>query len=101
MKTILKSLLFSGLFISSIAYTNAQVYVRVRPTPPRPHVVIARPPAPSPRHVWVAEHWQPHRQSYRWQGGYWAAPPRPRAVWVPGHWSLRRRGYVWMPGYWR
>ena len=101
MKIALKSLLFASLFIGSVAYTNAQVYVRQRLVVPRPHVVIAHPPAPSPRHRWVAEEWRPYRNSYRWHGGYWVAPPRPRAVWVPGYWATRRRGYVWVPGYWR
>ena len=95
----LKSLLFAGLFISSVAYANAQVYVNVRPVAPR--IIAARPAAPSPRHVWVGEHWVPQGHNYQWQGGYWAAPPRPRAIWVPGRWDTRRRGYVWVPGYWR
>lgn len=96
---VLKSLIAGALFVSAVSVADAQVYVRVRPAAPR--VVIARPPAPSPRHVWVAEDWRAHNRGYRWQGGYWAAPPRPRAVWVPGHWEGRRRGNVWIPGYWR
>jgi hypothetical protein len=100
MKTILKSLLFCVLFISSIAYADAQVYVR-RPMPHRTRVVIARPPAQYHRQAWVA---RPYRPSYRYSGyrhraGYWA--PRHRTVWVPGHWVHRRRGNVWVNGYWR
>ena len=101
MKTILRSLLFAGLLISSISYADAQVYVRTRPVIPRTRVVIAHPPAPSPRHIWVREDWRPYRRSYRYTGGYWAAPPRPRVVWVPGYWAARPRGHVWIPGYWR
>ncbi|WP_020595681.1 YXWGXW repeat-containing protein [Spirosoma panaciterrae] len=99
MKIALKSLLLTALVMSTLSFAEAQIYVRHRPMAPR--VVIARPPAPSPRHVWVRNNWAPYGQSYRWQGGYWVAPPRPRAIWVPGHWALHRRGYVWMPGYWR
>ncbi|WP_461087363.1 hypothetical protein [Spirosoma gilvum] len=99
MKVALKSLLVTALFMSTLSYADAQIYVRRRPAPPR--VIIARPPAPSPRHIWVRNNWVPNGQQYRWQGGYWATPPRHRAVWVPGHWVARPRGYVWMPGYWR
>jgi hypothetical protein len=99
MKTFVKTLLFSALFMGMANYTNAQVVVRVRPAMPR--VVVARPVAPSPRHVWVAEDWRPGRRNYRWSGNYWAAPPRPQAIWVPGHWVTRPRGYIWAPGHWR
>lgn len=99
MNATLKSLLVLGLLFGSVVYTNAQVFVRVRPAAPR--IEVARPVAPSPRHVWVTENWVPTGQNYRWQGGYYVAPPRPRAVWIPGQWIARRRGYVWMPGYWR
>ncbi|QMW06576.1 YXWGXW repeat-containing protein [Spirosoma foliorum] len=95
MKTILKSLLFSGLLLCSIVYADAQVYVR-RPMPPRTRVVIARPPMQYHRQAWVA---RPYRPNYRYRAGYWA--PRHRAVWVPGYWVHRRRGNVWVNGYWR
>jgi hypothetical protein len=90
-------LLLLGL---SAAEASAQIVVRVRP--PRPHVVItARPVAPSPRHVWIDEDWEPNGTEYRWHGGYWIEPPRPRAVWVPGHWRHNRHGYIWIRGHWR
>ena len=79
--------------------SNAQIVVRVRPARPR-EVVVVRPPAPSPRHVWVAEEWTNEGGHYVYHAGYWAMPPRPHAVWVAGHWGNRRRGYVWVPGHW-
>ena len=87
------------LMAISAQESRAQIVVRVRP--PRPAVVVTRPPAPSPRHVWVEEDWRPHGRSYQWHGGYWAAPPRDRAMWVPGHWGHRRGGEQWIPGHWR
>ena len=99
MNVFSKGLLALSLFSLSASAADAQVIVRVRPA--RPTVVVARPAAPSPRHVWVDEDWVGERGAYRWHGGYWAAPPREQAVWVPGHWSGRRRGYSWVPGHWR
>lgn len=91
------------LFVAVSTFTalksNAQIVVRVRPVRPR-EVVVTRPPAPSPRHVWVAEEWNNEGGRYVYHAGYWAVPPRPHAVWVQGHWSNRPRGYVWIPGHW-
>ncbi|MFT4031064.1 MAG: hypothetical protein QM669_01465 [Siphonobacter sp.] len=99
MKTFVKIfLLYSALMLTGFL-SEAQIVVRVRPT--RPAVVVRRPAAPSPRHVWVEEDWVPRGRRYTWHGGYWVTPPRPRAVWVPGHWEGRRRGQVWIQGYWR
>jgi len=91
------------LFIAVSAFTalksNAQIIVRVRPERPR-EVVVARPPAPSPRHVWVAEEWTNEGGQYVYHAGYWVLPPRPHAVWIAGHWGNRPRGYVWIAGHW-
>lgn len=100
MKTISKALLLLSFAACLGGAADAQIIVRIRPR--RPAAVVVRPPAPSPRHVWVEEDWVPdNRGGYRWHGGYWMERPRPRAVWVPGHWTERRRGWVWVPGHWR
>jgi len=99
MNIITKGLLALSIFSLSATAVQAQIIVRVRP--PRPTVVVTRPPAPTPRHVWVDEDWVQDNRGYRWHGGYWAEPPRARAVWVPGHWAGRHRGYAWIPGHWR
>ncbi|QQL50381.1 YXWGXW repeat-containing protein [Mucilaginibacter ginkgonis] len=93
-----KVLLIAGLLSLSAAASQAQVIVRVRPVAPR--VVVTRPVAPSPRHVWVNEEWRPVRGRYVYSGGYWAAPPRAGARFIPGHWRATRRGSVWIPGHW-
>jgi hypothetical protein len=97
----LKKVLFLFIAISafSVAKSQAQVVVRVRPERPR-EVVVARPVAPSPRHVWVAEEWTPTGGRYVYHGGYWAVPPRPHAVWAAGHWRHRHGGYIWIGGRW-
>jgi len=84
--------LASGAFSS-----NAQIVVSVRP--PVPH--YERVPAPSPRHVWIGEEWEPRGGAYVFVGGHWAEPPRPGVVWVPGHWRRRPGGEAWVPGHWR
>jgi hypothetical protein len=101
MKTVWKSLLIAAAMTAAVNVSQAQIVVRARLGRPVTRVVAHRPPAPSPRHVWVEEDWRPKGRTYEWHGGYWAAPPRPRAVWVPGHWDRRPRGYVWVAGYWR
>lgn len=92
MLLILIVALFTGAQVSM-----AQIYIRVRPE--RPH--YERVVAPSPRHVWIEEEWEPRGGQYVFSGGRWAEPPRPRAVWVAGHWRQRPRGWVWVPGHWR
>lgn len=99
MNTIAKCVVALALLSLPATEAGAQLIVSVRP--PRPAVIVTRPVAPSPRHVWVEEDWVCRGRGYRWHGGYWAAPPRPRAVWVPGHWDTRPRGEVWVPGFWR
>jgi hypothetical protein len=100
MKNLKKIVLIAGLFLLGAYDSEAQIMVRVRPVRPA-RVVVRRPVAPSPRHVWVAEDWRYRGGRYVWSGGYWAAPPRGGAVWAPGHWANRPRGYVWVPGHWR
>lgn len=101
MKTVWKSLLVAATLTAAANVSEAQIVVRARLGRPVNRVVVRRPPAPSPAHVWVEEDWRPSGRTYAWHGGYWAAPPRPHAVWVPGHWDRRRHGYVWVQGYWR
>ena len=74
-----------------------EVIVTEAPPPPREEVIIER---PSPRHVWVAGHWQRAGNEWVWQHGHWLQPPRLGAGWVPGHWDQRPRGWVWVPGHW-
>jgi len=98
MKKIQKAVLVFIIIISCSAYTSiAQIYVKIRPN--RPHYV--RTAAPSPRHIWVDEEWEPRGTAYAFSGGHWAEPPRERARWVPGHWRHEVRGDVWIPGHWR
>jgi hypothetical protein len=100
MKNLKKALfLFFAVSVFAVADSKAQIVVRVRPERPR-EIVVARPMAPSPRHVWVAEEWTSAGGRYAYHGGYWALPPHPHAVWVAGHWRNRPRGYVWVPGHW-
>ena len=98
MKNAKKFLVMLAFALTSGAFAaNAQIFVKVRPE--RPH--YERVAAPSPRHVWIDEEWEPRNGAYVFVGGRWAEPPRPRAVWIPGHWRTAPRGEVWVPGHWR
>jgi hypothetical protein len=98
MKNLKRVVLMMAIILTCSAYTSmAQIYVHVRPN--RPH--YERVVAPSPRHVWVDEEWEPRGGSYVFVGGRWAEPPHGRAHWVPGHWKHHDRGDYWIPGHWR
>ena len=99
MKKITRIMMLIGIAsLFAAVNSTAQIIVRVRPHPP---VVVERPVAPSPRHVWVSEEWTPRRHDYAYREGHWALPPHPRAIWVPGHWADRRGGSFWVAGHWR
>jgi hypothetical protein len=89
------------LLLMGMSYLNSDAQITVRVRPPRPRVVVTRPPAPSPNHVWVDEDWRVRGRHYSWHGGYWKRAPRAGAEWIPGHWRHRRGGDMWIPGHWR
>lgn len=100
MKKIMKFVCALIIAVSAGAYcSHAQVYIKVRPH--RPPQVDVRVNAPSPRHVWIEDDWEPRDGRYEYVGGRWAEPPYGGARWVPGHWRHRRHGWVWIPGHWR
>ena len=73
-----------------------EVVVGVRPHMPH----FDRGPAPSPRHVWIGEEWEPRDGTYAFVGGHWAMPPQPHMVWISGHWRETPHGSVWDRGHW-
>lgn len=98
MRNIRKSLLVLAIALFSGAFSsNAQIEVTVRP--PIPHYV--RVAAPSPRHVWIDEEWEPRGGTYVFVGGHWALPPHPGMIWGPGHWRDTPHGHMWVSGHWR
>ncbi len=99
---IMKRLLFVlAAAVSCAAFTNysyaQEVVVGVRPHVPH----FERGRAPSPRHVWVGEEWEPRDGTYVFVGGHWSEPPQPHMAWIPGHWKDTPRGSVWIAGHWR
>ena len=89
-------LISAAILISAITFDScAPAAVTVRPAP----VVVVRPPAPSPRHVWVSGNYVRRGGRYVYTEGYWATP-RPGRYWVDGHWQGRRGSYAWVPGHW-
>ena len=74
-----------------------EVIITTRPLAPRHERILA----PSTRHIWIEEEWEPRGGKYVFVGGRWTEPPRQGLVWVAGHWVQRPRGEVWVPGHWR
>jgi hypothetical protein len=100
MRTVKKALFLLVLsIVTGMNYSSAQVEVVVRARPPMPHYVRVQ--APTPRHIWIEEEWEPRGGAYAFVGGHWALPPHPGWIWVPGHWRVRPRGEAWVPGHWR
>lgn len=87
-------LLLTGF--SQISHAQ-RIYVKVQPAAP----VVTRPPAPSPKHVWVEGEWIVENNNYVWKPGYWALPPRAGEIWIKGHWAREKGGSYWIPGHWR
>lgn len=87
-----------AIAISLSAAAEAQFYVKVRPSH---RVIVARPVAPSPVHVWVSGEWTWGNGRYNYREGYWERPSRNYSRWVEGHWRHTRRGWTWVPGHWR
>jgi len=97
MKNLKKFLLALTIVLGCATYNaNAQIYVKIRPH--RPH--YERVVAPSPRHVWIDEEWEPRGSSYEFVGGHWVEPPAPGRVWISGSWAHGRRGHYWRAGHW-
>jgi len=98
MKKMQKVLLMMAIVLTCGAYTSmAQIYVKIRPDRPR----YERTVAPSPRHVWVDEEWEPRGNEYVFTGGHWAEPPHEHARWQQGRWKHGPRGHQWQQGRWR
>jgi WXXGXW repeat (2 copies) len=89
--------LIFGLLIAGQICVAQEVIIRERPVRPRYERVVA----PSPRHIWIEEEWEPRGATYVFVGGRWAEPPAPGMEWIPGHWAQRPRGEVWIRGHWR
>jgi len=99
MKNIKKEMLLIAIALVCGVQTGfSQIIVKVKPARPK-YVRVA---APSPRHIWVNEEWEPRGNSYAFVGGHWVEPVRAKATWAPGHWrEKKKQGWVWVPGHWR
>jgi hypothetical protein len=86
--------------LMSVSFAHAQVVIRERLV--APGVVVERPAAPGPHHIWVEGEWRwsKHDGRYVWAGGYWLKE-RPGHEWVPGHWAEVPGGVRWEVGHWR
>ena len=99
MQTTKRFLLVLVVAIFCGAYSTFAQELEVKVRPERPH--YERVVAPSPRHVWIDEDWEPRGGTYVFVGGRWAEPPHPGWIWMPGHWKETPRGHMWIRGHWR
>ncbi len=100
-KTFLKAFVIMLATCAVYSASDAQFVVKVRPAAPT--VIVTRPPAPSPRHVWVDGEYVSQGGQYVYTPGRWVQPAYAGAAWVSGHWKFNRRrgGWFWVPGHWR
>jgi hypothetical protein len=67
---------------------------------PPPEPIYNRPPAPSPRHVWIDGEWVWNNNGFSWKPGYWILRD-PHRNWVRGYWHQRQDGgWYWIGGHW-
>jgi len=74
--------------------------VRVTVAPPAYRHEVA-PPAPTPRHQWIAGYWGWRGGAHVWLPGHWALPPGGGYVWEPARWENEGRAWVFYDGHWR
>jgi hypothetical protein len=95
-------LLVLALAVPSVAGAQVRYIrpVRVMVAPP-PLKYEAPPPAPSPRHQWIAGYWASRGGANVWVGGHWAVPPAPSFVWEPARWDNSGGAWTFCEGHWR
>jgi hypothetical protein len=100
----MKSLVLAVALLLAPSLANAQVRylrgVRVTVAPP-PLRYELPPPAPSPRHQWIAGYWAWRTNANVWIGGHWATPPAPSYVWEPARWDNSGGAWIFYEGHWR
>jgi hypothetical protein len=69
----------------------------VAPPPPRTE---ARPPQPSPHHVWLPGYWAWRGGRHAWIGGHWEEPPQTGMSWMPPRWENRAGKWDFHEGHW-
>jgi hypothetical protein len=74
--------------------------VRVTVAPP-PLRYESAPPAPSPRHQWIAGYWAWRGNGNVWISGHWALPPAPGYAWEPARWDNEVGAWTFFEGHWR
>src|SRR5690348_1080957 len=102
MKRVLLGLTLATAVVSLPSFAHAQVAVsagiRIGVAPPAVRFE-ARPPAPSPSHVWVGGYWRWHGGQHVWEGGRWM-PGRPGHVWANAHWAQDGDQWRFYEGRW-
>jgi hypothetical protein len=97
-------LLVAVAVLSASSLAQAQVRylpgVRVTIAPPVLRHEVA-PPAPSPRHQWIAGYWSWRGNAHAWMPGHWAVPPSTSYVWEPARWESVDGAYSFYDGHWR
>src|SRR5581483_10462684 len=100
----MKSMLLAVALLLAPSLADAQVRwvrsVRVTVAPP-PLKYESPPPAPSPRHQWIAGYWAWRNNAHFWVGGHWAMPPSTNYVWEPARWEQDNGGWQFSEGHWR
>jgi hypothetical protein len=74
--------------------------IRVTVAPPALRYEMA-PPAPSPRHQWIAGYWGWHGAAHVWIPGRWVLPPAYGYVWEPARWENVDGAWMFYDGHWR
>jgi WXXGXW repeat (2 copies) len=97
-----KLLLFVALLLPQVAVAQPRFIKGVRVTVAPPALRMeAPPPAPTPRHQWIAGYWGWRTGKHVWMEGHWALAPAPGYVWEPARWDSQDGAWVYYEGHWR
>ncbi len=101
-----KLILFAALALLALSPQASQAQfrympgVRVTVAPPAPRYERV-PPAPSPRHQWIAGYWGWRGGAHLWMTGHWALPPSYGYAWEPARWEEIDGVWSFYDGHWR
>jgi hypothetical protein len=99
----MKKLIFAlTLLLPAVTFADHRYVRGVRVTIAPPALRYeSPPPAPSPRHQWIAGYWGWRGGKHLWMEGHWALPPRPGYVWEPARWDQDGGAWTFIDGHWR
>ena len=95
-------LLLAVLLLPGLGLAEGRFVKGIRVSAPPPAMRFeSPPPAPSPRHQWIAGYWTGRGNAHAWVAGRWTLPPAPGYAWEPARWDEASGAWTFYEGHWR